>query len=152
MKKLFPIIISIMSLMMVGCSTPNETGLTSSETVSTSSEAVSSSYEEESLTLNDISGEYVLIDDSSENEQKITRIIIFPNETCNIHKDYATANSDFLNTYCSYSYDPNTSYIMFSSKLTDGFVGLATIEDNKIMLTELLSRKCSLVFEKRVNE
>ena len=152
MKKYFLIIISILSLIMVGCATSNETVSTSNEEISTLSEVISTLNKEQSLTLNDISGEYVLIDDSSENVQMFSRIIIFPNETCNIHKDYNTESSDFLNMYCSYSYDPNTSYIMFSSNTTDGFIGLATIEDNKIVLTEMLNKKCSLVFQKTINE
>ena len=69
MKKYFLIIISILSLIMVGCATSNETVSTSNEEISTLSEVISTLNKEQSLTLNDISGEYVLIDDSSENVQ-----------------------------------------------------------------------------------
>ena len=97
MKKFFLIIISILSLIMVGCATSNEPG-GKEETISLSSS------EEQTTVINDLTGEYVRINDVGEGESKIDRIILFPDGTCNIHEDINADFADFINRSCTYSY------------------------------------------------
>lgn len=124
MKK-FVVLLLVFLLMLCGCGT--------TATLKVSGELLSGEYEISSF------------NDKSDLDRIVDRIIFFSDGKCYLHS-YA---GNFSMNYSSYySYDEDSSYIMFSSS-ADAFIGLARVEGNQIVFEQLNNEEKNFALERK---